>query len=610
MTFHHRAVSCLALFVGIPLLSPVASDAAESAGMTELAESLEQVGAADAAFIRKGGIRKGTNSYTTYAIADGDGSVTDVVVTVKSDAGDEELTLTESNASLHGAASFSTLPGARWNSTLVLLDSDQNTIRSYSGTSSSDGSITLTADSKGTDGSDSSNSDSSTEATSSDKSSTSSNTSSDSAVDIELLAAEVFAVGSGYDVTFDLVGADTYDIASAEFTVVDSGEGSACTKAESGCSDAGSSTTVDVDWDSVGAVWEADLSLEHEGLVDLKIKAQDANGETLDNVKTSLAVPWLDGGEAVNAIGIEDDPLTSLGLVPNERLYALEGTEGAEDHLLVLVSGGWTVGESLPSEAEVELDDGDTLTLPANSYQQAGTSTWRDGMGDALFNMLELSTVVIRNDSGSIDVGATSNWRYLDGSYLKADQGVTSLELSAPVCADGLCMMLVDDDDGGYTLAVTSTSDDPAAQAEDLELTVTLFDSTGAETDSDTLYVSFSDEVTVVFANAIGFTEDPVGLDLTAQVNLLDAADDKGKQKTLAKGKFSASFGTDGDGDLQLDGADKSLKTSSGDAVIAGDASGLSDEDGDVPPPVVILAKGGKGNGYRWNSTSARPELL
>ena len=110
-----------------------------------------------------------------------------------------------------------------------------------------------------------------------------------------------------------------------------------------------------------------------------------------------------------------------------------------------------------------------------------------------------------------------------------------------------------------------------AKLADELELTVTITDETGDKLYSETGTVEFDDDITAVFANEVGFSEDPIGLDLSGEVSLLGAGDSKGKQKTLAKGKFYGSFVRDGDGDLTLAGAEKSDIEAKGDILIGGE---------------------------------------
>ena len=125
--------------------------------------------------------------------------------------------------------------------------------------------------------------------------------------------------------------------------------------------------------------------------------------------------------------------------------------------------------------------------------------------------------------------------------------------------------------------------------------------------------VEFDDELTAVFSNEVTFASDPVGLGLSGKVSLLGAPNRKGKQETLAKGKFYAELARDGDGDLELAGGDKDAVVSSGEIVVSGDAVGLTTPEGDPDaPPVIVYSVMGNGSGTKNASsqTSIKPQLL
>lgn len=164
-----------------------------------------------------------------------------------SGAGDETIPLVESDAWLHGAASLSALPKTDATLTLTLYDNASASLMSFSGTLGTDGAVSLLADAvKDTGGctSKSGCTDTTVEV-----------------VDIEVLAGEVFAASGGYELTVDLAGADTYDVAYATFIVTESTEVTTC-NAEKVCTTTGSSTSTkaEVGWDAIGAVWEGDLA--------------------------------------------------------------------------------------------------------------------------------------------------------------------------------------------------------------------------------------------------------------------------------------------------------------------------------------------------------------
>ena len=510
---------------------------------------------------------------------------------ISSDAGSEDVTFTESDAYLHGAAEIGALPKTDATLTLTLYDKGSASLMSFSGALGTDGAVTLTADETKDSG------DSTACALKTGCTDAETDTSAAS-LDIEVLAGEVFGASGSYELGLDLAGADTYEVAYAAITVTESTEVTTCTKG-GGCTTTGSSTTTkgEVDWDEIGAVWEAELSVEPEGVIEVKVKTYDADGEEVENTKVALGVPWLDGGEGINVLGLDEDPLTGMSVISrNNRAYGA-GKYGMElgNAWLVVNSSGWTA-TTVPVAAKVELTDGDTITIPVNSYQRGG-----------LFQQDFIDGVVASSSSISIS----------GGSILLSDHSVVSMT-DSPICVSGGCFMLVENEDeaGSYALSVSVHGTDATKLPDDLDLTVTITDSAGDEVYSETDTVEFDDEITAVFANEISFSEDAIGLDLSGEVSLLGAADKKGKQKTLAKGNFYGGFSRDGDGDLALAGADKNAGTSRGDVVVGGDPIefGLqTDENGNavyVPPPLTPVFGNGSGTKNAAHQASTKPELL
>ena len=82
-------------------------------------------------------------------------------------------------------------------------------------------------------------------------------------------------------------------------------------------------------------------------------------------------------------------------------------------------------------------------------------------------------------------------------------------------------------------------------------------------------------------------------------MSLLGAADKKGKQATLSKGTFYASFSRDSDGDLSLGGygADESATSETTASALLGDPVECGGEgcDGDWAPPVIVYGVAGTG---------------
>ncbi len=507
-----------------------------------------------------------STTYMTWnprvVVVDGDDTATAAVsVELESDAGDEELDLVESNAWLHGAATITALPAADADLTVTLYDTGSAALKSFSGTLGADGSVTLTAE--------------------------------DAKYDIELLAAELFSAEKGYDVAVDLAGADTYAVAYATITVTEGGAVCLATDEKGNClkwdTSKEVSTRTEVYWDAVGSVWEADATLAHEGLIELKVKIYDAEGEKIETAKSKLGMPWLDDGEGVNSLATDEDPLTRLAFHRGRAKYH---TARAAYHSLTVVSEGWTAGDDIPADAEVELTNGETITIPVNSYQRPPLKL--DVVGYAFDKRVlkpKARIAVVGDDTALADV--------------------TLEELRTPACTDTTCFVLVEDEAGAFALSATRYGTDPDALPDAESFTLSVIDELGEE--RWTVDVTYADEITAVFANEVSFAGDPVGLGLSGKVSLLGAPDRKGKQETLAKGKFYAELSRDGDGDLELGGGDKDTVVSSGNVVVSGEAIGLGDEKtGLDAPPVIVYGVMGNGSGTKnaTTTTSTRPQLL
>jgi hypothetical protein len=484
-----------------------------------------------------------------------DGALAAVTVRVQSDGGEEEVRLVESDASLHGAATIAALPARGAELTFTVYDATNTSLMSFSGTLGADGIVTLTAGV--TLGA---NPDCSSRTGCPDDETRE--------VDVELSAAEVFAAPGGYDLGFDLAGVDTYGIAYAEIVVIEPGAGVCTARVCDDPAEEPVTTTAEVYWDEIGTVWEGVSTLEHDGLVELKVTTRDAEGRKLETTKSTLGLPWLDGGEGVNTLGTDEDPLTTIALLAGGGL--------------VVVSEGWTLGDAIPTHAEVALTDGETITIAANSYQRLRKRP------ELLFQ--EWDTIIIDDH---LLRGSGGGYR----TYLKLARNGSPEPLmvpDVPQCTDGFCMTVSELDEGGYQLSVTAYGGDASALPDDVEITATLLDEFGEQLAVETVLIALDDEVTAVFANEVLFVKDPVGLDVSGKVKLLGDADRKGRRDTLAKGRFYGSFSRDGDGDLALSGMDKDRVSAWDTAFVAGESNALvevgSDDNGDgviTGPPVV-----------------------
>ena len=530
MSLHRPALCALALFVGLPL-----------------------VGGADAqaAFIRRSAIKTITNA---------NGSVSNRVVTVtsgttvssvsaqlESDAGDQDVTLVESDAWLHGAATIKVLPKTDAKLTLTLYDKANATLGEYTGTLATDGTVTLTGEGK--------------------------------TLDVDVLAAEVFGASGAYELGIDLAGADTYDVAYATLVLT---EGKTDTKAT-------------VDWDDVGAIWEGELSEAPIGQVTVKATTYDSKKKKLDSAKVEVSEPWADGGAGLPALPTDDDPLTSLTVREVKELAdILKADYGIEPAALTVVSQGWNTGDTLPVDASVELTGGKTLTVPVNSVQRAGTGALSAKFGEVIDAWFTKGggdlTVLLEAGDKSLVIDSS-------GSISGSDY-VTERSLSFGAVGSGAGVLVTGGAYGDWDVSTTVFATTEAGLSTSLPVTVTLLDEKGNTVYAEKVTPTFEDELAVVFCYAVSFSEDPIGLDLSGKVSLLGEANKKGKQETLSKGKFYGSVTRNDDGALGLAGADKDAVSPRGDILIGGEPIGFeltdSNKDGVITtPPVVVMMVAG-----------------
>lgn len=474
------------------------------------------------------------------AFVPGDGTVASLTATVESGAGSEEIELEESDAWMHGTAAIKALPKADATVELTLYDAGSVALAGFSGTLAADGSIELR---RGVG------------FCSCDPGYAGSCDKGEVCTDLDLLAAELFVAASGYELGIDLTGADTYDVAYATVVVT---EGRATT------------TKAEVGWDEIGAVWEGELSLDHAGEIAVKAKTYDRDGEKIESTKASLGGVWEDGGYGVGTLAIDDDPLTRVALGGKCRcLPGFKGPEAAET--FTIVSTGWPLADSLPASATVELDGGETLVIPVNSYQVAA-APFLEKLGDGVWYTIAV-----------------------DGTTIVSAQEF----ISEPVCSGGYCVLFTDEEDGTYSVSVTAYANDAGKLPATTKIELTTFDKSGGKLGSDSGTIIFDGDVAVVFANEVTLAGDPIDVDLSGKVSLLASPTKKGKTKTLAKGKFYGTLGRDLDGDLNLRGADKDTIDAKGDILIGGEPIDFEltdmDKDGYLDAPPVMIHEDGEG---------------
>lgn len=448
-----------------------------------------------------------------------------VVVTISDSSASETLELVQSGAGIHGSAAIDELPLADATLTVTLYDASSTALTSFIGLLGADGSVDLSA--CGREG-------------------------CVDAGDLDALAGAVYpGADGGYDLAFDFSGADAYEVAYADVEITDGK----------------TTTTTEIDLDAVRASWEGWSSLDLAGVLDIDTTVYDSAGKQLERANITLAAPWEDLADGVTALSAGD----GQGVVIKGATHCMKGFAGVDcSGELVVVSTGWT-STTAPTHATVELDGGDTVTLPVNSVQVAGASA----IGLSGSPEKEVFQVTI------------------DGTPVKqtftvADRGV---------CANGTCVTLTSTD-GAWTLGATAYSTTastlPTSVKVSLVPTLKL-----AAVDEPSSTLTYGADVTAVFASEVGLAADPDAVGLSGNVRVLAAADKHGKQKTLSKGSFYGIWGREADGDLALAGAAKKSVESWGELLDVGESIAFeltdTNKDGVITPPVVCAHGDGKG---------------
>jgi hypothetical protein len=450
---------------------------------------------------------------------------------VTSAGGDEDVVFARTGSRLHGAAPIASLPTKDAKLTLSLRDRGGRSVVTYSGVLWTDGSVTL----KGAG----------------------------------LLAAEIVPDGGGYQLIVDLTGDAAAKVAGGSVAIE------------------GEAKASEIAWGALEGVWEAKLGAAHDGALDVALRVEDAAGDALANTRTSIGAPWEDLGEGVGTVATDDDPLTTVGL--------LRGKEGSRVHRmrqLTVVSDGWDEDEA-PKYADVDLGDGTSVTIAANSYQRMRRRP------EMLFASWD---EMLPDDSAPLRV-------QIDGRRLTIDRADPTLaDLSAPLCAEGTCVMLVEEPDG-YAISVTQYRWDTAFPTDTVTVELSALDDAGKVLLTQKSVAEMSDDVTVVFAQEVFLDGDPVGAPLAGRVRL--RSDDA---SALANGRFSAALIRDDAGDLDVAGVgvdDVAGLEPSFSLLLGSEPSPCGGDDGwFAPPPLAAVAGNGSGTKVATTTTSTRPELL
>lgn len=570
-----RSVLCL-LVLGAAAPATAAAGAANGRAIHTVEDSFstEHVrrGIRQGAQIRFGSAR---NEYAVgasdpfFRVAAPAGEIASVAVSLSSDGGDEELVLVESDTRLHGAAAVAEVPSTGASLALTVYDSASAELVSFSGTLAADGTVTLEADA-GELVCDK------TGCTTVQK------------WDVELVSAELVPAATGHELALDFGGADAHDVAYAKLYTTPCDLG-----AEKGiCLYDGKKTlTSEVYWNELSSIWEAPLTVDHDGAVDARIRSYDADGHLVEDTRTSVGLPWDDGADGANVLPLEDgDAHTRMGF-----LYGTEGTRVHGVRSLAIVSDGWSADEALPTHANIELDDGTTISIPANSYQRK-----KKKEEDRIKSESD------REKGVDWDVRIDDRTLTVDGSRF------TTAELTSPLCAEGTCVMLVPEGNDEYSLAVTQYRWDTDFPEEPLTVTLTAYGADGVGVARYIFPVDFDEQISVAFETQVSFGGDAVD---TAFSGRLELVDESSGGDTLAHGKFYSVLSVDAGGRVGVAGVgvdDVASAETPFAVLLQGERSSCGNDDEgftDVPP---LMATFGNGSGTKAaaSQTSTKPQLL
>ncbi len=525
--------------------------------------------------------------------------VTAVTAEVHSDAGEEEVALVELDAWLHGSVELPALRGAEGTVELTLLDSNSMELKRFTGR------LTYNARKYSWTGFTPLSRSSGTDCTS-----RSGCTEVVEEVDADVVGTELLDGGTGLGL--DLAGADLYNVAYASVTVTE--QVATCTGVydrSNTCTEwsyLSLESTVEVGFEDVGAVWGADLSLSHRGRIENVATLYKTERNDRYRARYKAQPSWLDGASGVSVLSIDEDPLTGLGLTTVDGLPSL-----------TVYSEGWTLGDALPIDAKVELSTGETFVIPVESYQRkAERNSPTSSEANELFGMIDSGSfrlkvngwhhvAVVRGERSLTRSAGTGE----EGAAAGADINLTLEDFDGgPLCLDGTCFTFVSNSSGGYDLTATQYRWDTDFIAGETNCVIERLDRSGEVVWEEEHSLTFGDEITAVFSSEVSFDGDAINQALAGKVSLRGTPNRKGKQSTLAKGKFYGVVTRDGDGDINLGGADKDALAAAAEtdfAVLLTGASSSCGDDGSgyygTWPRLVSVSGTGSGRGHEGVAT-------
>ncbi len=351
---------------------------------------------------------------------------------------------------------------------------------------------------------------------------------------------------------------------------------------------------------------------------------------TIDTFQATVTSPWLGDVDSISALPTDDDPLTSIALLPLEAAQqgkaTASGTVAA--HSVVVVSHGWDMLKALPTHADIELKDGPTLTMSANSYQVGGSAPIDFGSDPTgkTFTLISGKTKLIFTvgSGGRVDILPDGSLHRASGvcqygqcwvfSSVVGPKGDRQWSLSVTAYAQSQKSLNDLLSVGPIFASITPVADDATAGTGDTK-GAPVTQNPGETKDIGAakeikVSIALKSDVAIVFAHSIGFSGDAAGIQVQATVTLYTpkAAKGQGDWLVWTRGKLSGGFS------YRLGGAGVELSAhyirgkmeigklapGGGGGIVAGASVGLERVDANgnhLPsaPPAVVFSVNGNG---------------
>lgn len=437
-------------------------------------------------------------------------------------------------------------------------------------------------------------------------------------------------VGAGGTAIIELAGGDAALVHGATLSIAPGGTGGGDCGAKGGCEggtggDPSKEQIVPVVWALVNTEWDCALPEAakaadpplwnfHVWAFAEKPGPKPTVGR-VDEAKGVVTQPWQDGGEGTSAILAQDDPMTTVALTSAHAAATKGEVKELADILknqyrVTIVASGWNAADGTcqeqsggkcsgpgtpPTHAELDIDGGPTLLIPAHGYQRAGAV-------DVTFDADPTGhtyTVSVDGESATFTVG--SGQTYVISTNRRAfGQGKYGLELDN--------VKLVPN-----TITVWVTAWAPSPEKLPSDILVEIAPAKGKEgapaapaPKEPKQPVALDPDIAAVFGNTVHFTGDPVGANLTGRVALLRPyPGPKVRLVPAVKGTLRGQIASAVTGTLELSAVGKGGPIQSkGDILIGGEPIEIERVDGQgnvvpvLPPALVFKPNGG------WGSTA------